>query len=89
VKIVDILLLCKRENIRIYDVQESVHREIIVKITNDMQLYKLIYYYKSALNVSGDIFAHHQEHLTVFTVSGIVHPSCCVRIQDTSQQELG
>jgi len=40
-------------------------------------LYRLIYYYKSALHVSGDVFAHHQVHLTVFTVSGIVHLICC------------
>jgi len=40
-------------------------------------LYRLIYYSKSALHVSGDVFAHDQEHLTVFTVSGSVHPSCC------------
>ena len=40
-------------------------------------LYRLIYYTKSALHISGDGFAHHQEHLTVFTVSGNVHPSCC------------
>ena len=40
-------------------------------------LYRLIYYSKSALHVSGVVFAHHQEHLTVFTVSGSVHPSCC------------
>jgi len=40
-------------------------------------LQRLIYYSKSALHVSGDVFAHHQEHLTVFTVSGSVHPSCC------------
>jgi len=33
-------------------------------------LYRLIYYSKSALHVSGDVFSHHQEHLTVFTVSG-------------------
>ena len=33
-----------------------------------MQLYRLIYFL-SALHVSGDVFAHHQEHLTVFTVS--------------------
>jgi hypothetical protein len=39
-------------------------------------IYRLIYYSKSALHVSGDIFAHHQEHLTVFTVSGNIHPSC-------------
>ena len=38
-------------------------------------LYRLIYYSKSALHVSGDVFAHHQEHLTVFTVSGSVHPA--------------
>ena len=23
------------------------------------------------------VFAHHQEHLTVFTLSGNIHPSCC------------
>ena len=40
-------------------------------------LYRLIYYSMSALHVLGDVFAHHQEHLTVFTVSGSVHPSCC------------
>jgi len=59
------------------DVYGSVHRDIIVKITNNVQLHRLIYYSKSALHVSGDIFSHHQEHLTVFTVSGSVHPSCC------------
>ena len=37
----------------------------------------LMYYSKSALHVSGDVFAHHQEHLTVFTASGSVRPSCC------------
>ena len=40
-------------------------------------LYRLIYYSKSALCVSGDVFAHRQAHLTVFTASGSVHPSCC------------
>ena len=49
----------------------------VVKITNKMQIYRLIYYSTSALHVSGDNFAHYQEDLTVFTVSGSVHPSCC------------
>jgi hypothetical protein len=31
----------------------------------------------SVLHVLGNVFAHHQEHWTVFTVSGSVHPSCC------------
>jgi hypothetical protein len=49
----------------------------IMKVTKKMQIYRLIYYSKSALHVSGDVFAHHQKHLSVFTVSGSVHPSCC------------
>ena len=48
-----------------------------MKVTNKMQLYRLIYYSLSALPVSGDVFAHHQEHLTVFTVFGSIHPSYC------------
>ena len=50
---------------------------LIMKVTNKMQLYRLVYYSKSALHVSGDVFVHHQEHLTVFTISGSIHPSCC------------
>jgi hypothetical protein len=35
------------------DVHESVHRDTIMKVTNKMQLYRLIYYSQSALHVSG------------------------------------
>jgi len=59
------------------DIHESIHRDIIMKATNKMQLYRLIYYSQSALHVLGEDFAHHQEHLTVFTASGSIHPSCC------------
>ena len=45
--------------------------------TNEMQVYRLIYYFWSALRVSGDVFARHQEHLTVFTASGKVHQCRC------------
>jgi len=46
---------------------------MITKATNKMQLCRLIYYSLSALHVLGDVFAHHQEHLTVFTACGCVH----------------
>jgi len=59
------------------EVHESVHRDTTMKINQQDALYRLIYYSKSALHVSGDVFAHRQEHLTVFTLSGSVHPSCC------------
>jgi len=35
-------------------------------------LYRLICYSKPVLHVAGDVFAHNQEYLTVFTVSGTV-----------------
>jgi len=62
-----------------------------MKIVNKMQLYRLLYYSKLALHVSGDVFAHHREHLAVFTVSDSIHPSCCrlVSHSRTSQQQLG
>jgi len=60
-----------------FDFHESVHHDIITKTTNKMQLCRLIYYSLSGLLVSGDVFAHRQEHLTVFTVSGSVHQCRC------------
>jgi hypothetical protein len=33
------------------------------KMTNKMQLCRIIYYSLAALHVSSDIFAHHQEYL--------------------------
>jgi hypothetical protein len=39
------------DNILKQDVHESVHRDVIMKTTNKMQLYGLIYYSKSALHV--------------------------------------
>jgi hypothetical protein len=46
-----------------------------MKVTNNMQLCALTYFSLSALHVSVYVFAHHQEHLAVFTVSGVsTHP---------------
>ena len=48
-------------------------------------LYRLIYYSKSALHVSGDVFAHHQEYLTIYR---IWQCSQFQLIRDTSRQQL-
>jgi len=42
-----------------------------------MRLFGLFICTQSALHVSGVVFAHNQEHLTVFTASYIVHLCCC------------
>jgi uncharacterized protein YtpQ (UPF0354 family) len=54
-------------------------KELLSDYENTLQdaIYRLIYYSKSALHVSDDVFVHHQKHLTVFTVSG------------TSREQLG
>jgi hypothetical protein len=49
------------------DVHEIMHCDTIMKITNKMQLHRLIYYSKSALHVSGEVFAHHQEHDCIYS----------------------
>jgi hypothetical protein len=47
------------------------------KMTNKMQLCRIIYYSLAALHVLSDIFAHHQEHLNCITTSGITHVCRC------------
>ena len=56
-----------------------VTRIFLFNYENNQQdaLYRLIYYSKLSVHVSGDVLAHHQENFIVFTVSGSVHPSCC------------
>jgi hypothetical protein len=67
----------------IFSYRDVIHCRSCVNNHQDA-LYRLIYYSNSALHVSGDVFAHHREHLTVFTVSGSVHPSCCWVVSWTS-----
>ena len=49
-----------------------------------MQLFGSFICTQSTLHVLGDVFAHHQEHLTVFTASDIVHLCCCRLVSWTS-----
>ena len=37
-------------------------------MTNKMKLCRIIYYSLATVHVSNDIFAHHQEHLTVLQI---------------------
>jgi hypothetical protein len=48
-----------------------------MKMTNKMQVCRIIYYSLAALYVSSDIFAYHQEHLNCITASGITHVCRC------------
>ena len=41
-----------------------------------MQLFWQIYLFLISSTCVGDVYAHHQEHLTVFTASDIVHRYC-------------
>ena len=58
----------------------AVVSPITIQFVNDDQkdaAFILFICTQSDLHVSGEIFAHHQEQLTVFTASDIVHLCCC------------
>jgi len=48
-----------------------------MKMTNKMQLCRIVHYSLAALHVSSDIFAHHQERLNCITASVITHVCRC------------
>ena len=54
------------------------------KMTNKMQLCRIIDYSLAALHVSTDIFAHHQEHLNCITASGITRVCHCRLVPEGS-----
>jgi hypothetical protein len=58
-------------------------------MTNKMQLFGLFVCTQSTVLVSGDVFAHHQEHMTVFTASDNVHRCCCRLISISSMTPPG
>jgi len=55
----------------------SVHRKIITNYSQKMQSVWNLCIFNDALDVSGCSRAHHQEHITVHTASGIVNQYCC------------
>ena len=48
----------------------------LIAVDNQQDATILFYLLYSALHVSGDVFAHYQEHITVNTASGNVHRCC-------------
>jgi len=54
----------------------SVHRNIIPNYSQQDAAFLDLYIFKDALHVSDGSSAHHQEHVTVHTASGIVNQYC-------------
>jgi hypothetical protein len=51
-------------HILLADIHGSEHHDtIFIKMTNKMQMCRIIYCSFAAIHVSSDFFAHHQEHL--------------------------
>ena len=51
----------------------SVRRNIITNYSQQIQLFLNLFIFIDVLHVSGGSSAHHQEHITVHTASGIVN----------------
>jgi len=55
----------------------SVHRNIITNYSQQDTKFLEFIYFTYAVHVSGSFSAHHQEHISVHTASGIVNQYCC------------
>jgi hypothetical protein len=65
-----------------------LYLQYLVVFTQQDELYRIIYLFQVNSTCFGRSFAHHQEHLTVFTASASVHPSC-YRLAAGNRQQLG
>jgi hypothetical protein len=54
----------------------SVHRNIIPNYSQQDAAFLNLFIFTNAVRVSGGSSAHHQEHITVHTASGIVNQFC-------------
>jgi len=61
-----------------FDIHISVHRNIIPNYNQQDATFLDLFISTDALYISGDSSAHHQEHITVHTASGIVNQYCCL-----------
>jgi len=55
----------------------SVHRNIIPNYSQQDATFPDLFIFTDAVHVSGGSSAHHHEHTTVHTASGIVNQCCC------------
>jgi len=55
----------------------SVHRNIIPKLQPTRCNFLNLFIFTNAVHVSRGSSAHHQEHITVHTATGIVNKYCC------------
>jgi len=60
-----------------FDIHVSMHHNIITSYSQQYAMFLESFVSKDALHVSGGSSAHHQEHTTVQTASGIVDQYCC------------
>jgi len=59
------------------DIHMSVQRNIIPNYSQQDATFLDLFICTDALHVSGGSSAHHQEHTTCHTASGIVNQYCC------------
>jgi hypothetical protein len=63
----------QNRSLLIFYIHMSVHRNIITNYTQQDATFLNLFTFTDALHVSGGFSAHHQEHITVHTVSVIVN----------------
>ena len=62
-----------KKGLSIFDIYMSVHRNIIPNYSQHDATFLDLSIITNVLHVSGGSSAHHQEHITVHTASGVVN----------------
>jgi hypothetical protein len=60
-----------------FDIHMSVHRNIIPNYSQKDTTFLDLIIFTDAVHVLVGSSAHHQEHITIHTASGIVNQYCC------------
>jgi hypothetical protein len=63
--------------VTIFDIYMSVHRNKITNYSQQDATLLDLFIFIDAVHVSGGSSAHHQEHTTVRSASGITNQYCC------------
>ena len=61
----------------LFDIHMSMHRNVSPNYTQQDAMFLDLFIFTDAVHVSGGSSAHHQEHITVHTASGVVNQYCC------------
>jgi len=77
IQYVEMLVTCYFKKIILIFIYPCIVIYVVPNYSQQDATFLNLFIFTDALHVSGGFSAHHQEHITVHTTSGIVNQHCC------------